>query len=91
MSEWPRYESHKVVRAAKIVGVEIKHVGGEIVLWVRPDGQEFDNARIEQFEPNMAEMKERARVGDWAMLYPDGYKSVSPAKAFEEGYTVVQD
>jgi hypothetical protein len=31
-------------------------------------------------------MMDRVTVGDYAMLYPDGFRSVSPKKAFEEGY-----
>lgn len=88
-SNWPVYESHKVVWAAKIVGVERNHAGGQIVqkIWVRPDGAQHDNDPIEEFWPTVAEMAEKAEVGGWAILYPDGYRSVSPAKAFEEGYT----
>ena len=46
MTDWPEYESHKVVQAAKIVGVERNHAGGAIVqkIWVRPAGEEFDGA-----------------------------------------------
>ena len=33
------------------------------------------------------DMTARATMGDWAMVYPDGFKSISPAKAFEDGYT----
>ena len=36
---------------------------------------------------NLGGMAERAQIGDYAILYPDGFKSVSPRKAFEEGYT----
>jgi len=27
--------------------------------------------------------------GDYYVVYEDGYKSISPAKAFEEGYTLI--
>lgn len=82
--EWPEYESHKVVRAAKIVAVVF---GG-------PDGEpihvivEYDGGTGQQvFVPTVPEMLKKAEIGGYAMLYPDGFKSVSPAKAFEEGYT----
>lgn len=89
MSDWPEYESHKVIRAAKIVGVETNHGGGRIVqkIWVRPAGEEFDGCGIDEFWPTVDEMAEKAQVGGYAILYPDGFKSISPAKAFEEGYT----
>jgi hypothetical protein len=81
MTDWPEYESHKVVRAAKIVKIEeIPGIGTGRVITVDPGDHIW-----ERFEPNLANMP--AKVGDWAMLYPDGYKSISPAKAFEEGYT----
>lgn len=32
-------------------------------------------------------MKHRPQVGGYYVVYDDGYKSFSPAKAFEEGYT----
>lgn len=80
MTDWPEYESHKVVRAAKIVNIYQHPERGRTIM-VQADESEAP----EQFEPNLANMP--ANVGDWAMLYPDGYKSISPRKAFEEGYT----
>ena len=79
MTDWPEYESHKVVRAAEIVAISYVH--GKRVLMVCAD----KGGAAEPFEPNLGNMP--AKVGDYAMLYPDGYKSISPAKAFEEGYT----
>ena len=32
-------------------------------------------------------LKHRPQVGGYYVVYDDGYKSFSPAKAFEEGYT----
>jgi hypothetical protein len=82
MNDWPEYVSHKVVRAAKIVG--ITDTG---VIMVDP----FDGNNAVPFEPTEPGMSKRANVGDWAMLYPDGFKSISPAKAFEEGYSPHHD
>lgn len=82
MTDWPEYESHKVVRAAKIVGIRTDFTTGVIeALQVR-----VDCGVMEDFMPSEPVMAMRAKVGDWAMLYPDGFRSVSPAKAFEEGY-----
>lgn len=80
MTLWPEYESHKVVRAAKIVRIE---PGPPRVVFVdRGDGVE------QRFHPTVPAMVEKAEVGGYAVLYPgDGYTSISPAKAFEEGYT----
>lgn len=87
MNEWPKYESHKIVQAAKIVAIEPEPDVQGRVIWVRPDGVEFDSAPIERFIPTVPGMADKAEVGGYAMLYPDGFKSISPAKAFEEGYT----
>lgn len=86
MSEcaWPQYESHKVVQAARIVGIA-RDDDDNIVLWVRPDGD--DTRDLERFDTTVKAMMAQAMVGGYAMRYPDGFKSVSPEKAFEEGYT----
>ncbi len=94
MTEWPQYESHKVVRAARIVSVERRPVGAElanmsieqrwalVTIMVDPGTGVF-----EPFQPTMLDMRNHAEVGAWAMVYPDGFKSISPARAFTEGYT----
>lgn len=84
MTDWPEYESHKVVRAAKIVRVDRNHGGGRIVsaIFVDPG-----TGALERFEPDVPEMGEKAVVGGYAVIYDGGYQSISPAKAFEEGYT----
>ena len=80
-SDWPVYESHKVVWAAKIVAVH--DLEGIRTIMVRPE----NSLEVEPFHPTEPAMMLRAEVGGYAVLYPDGYKSISPAKAFEEGYT----
>jgi hypothetical protein len=81
MTDWPEYESHKVVRAAKISAIE--DVGGTLTIFVKP----FDDHAVEVYRPTHESMIGEARVGGYAILYPDGFKSISPAKQFEEGYT----
>jgi hypothetical protein len=81
MSDWPEYESHKVVRATPIVRIDGGQNGVPIALFVAPDGVE------KRFQTTELGMMARAEVGGYAVLYPDGYKSVSPRKPFEEGYT----
>lgn len=83
MSDWPKYESHKIVQAAKIVDVMIDNQGVMRGITVDPG-----NGVIEPFWPTRDAMADEAKIGGYAMLYPDGFKSVSPAKAFEEGYTL---
>jgi hypothetical protein len=79
MSDWPKYQSHKIVQAAKIVGFDADAGGKPRAIVHGPDG-------AEGFVPTVPAMLDKAEVGDWAMLYPDGYRSISPAKQFEEGY-----
>lgn len=80
MNNWPKYESHKIVRAAPIVGITDS---GTIL--VDPFGGECVG-----FEPTEPAMAKRAEIGGYAVIYVDGYKSVSPKKAFEEGYVRVR-
>jgi hypothetical protein len=75
--EMPRYQSHKEVHALKINKVE----GCEIT---PADGR---------YAPFMVEPEMYLRytptAGDYYVVYADGYKSFSPGKAFEEGYTQI--
>jgi hypothetical protein len=94
MTDWPKYESHKIVQAARIILVDRDPTG--IVIMVDPDPNSGNpnlpqsaTGTCERFEPTMPEMAKNAQVGDWAMLYPDGYKSISPRKQFEGGYTLL--
>lgn len=78
MSDWPKYQSHKIIQAKPIIGFDRRDTGGAVCAIVEGG---------ETFTPNQMGMLEGARVGDYAMLYPDGYKSISPKDVFEEGYT----
>jgi hypothetical protein len=73
--EMPRYQSHKKVWALKIAAV---------------DGLRLSFAD-KGYAPIVVDFKLFARYrplpGDYYVQYDDGYKSISPAKAFEEGYT----
>lgn len=91
----PDYQSHKVVKAAKILQV-VEVVGlpsFDLVLEGVEKRARIDNARVERFTPNTSStLNARAQglVGGYLVRYSDGYISWSPAKAFEEGYTVVE-
>lgn len=80
MNDWPKYESHKIIQAAKIIGITDSGV-----ILIDP----FDDRNAIAFEPTVPGMAEKAEIGGYAVLYPDGFKSISPAKAFEEDYTRV--
>lgn len=87
MTDWPQYESHKIVQAARIVGFDVGASGTRLCALVDNPNNDVMH---ERFNPTVPEMLDRASLDDWAMLYPDGFKSISPAKAFEEGYTRVE-
>lgn len=84
--EMPRYQSHK-----KVWALQIKEVWGLDIAPVR--------ARLVFMESGYAPLLVNAselfarytpKVGDYYVVYDDGYKSISPQKAFEEGYTLVK-
>lgn len=77
---WAEYRSHKIVKAAVITGKTPWSNSSPAQVWVG-DGEEF--------VPNEQAMANKANIGDYAVEYADGYKSVSPKAAFEDGYTRV--
>lgn len=78
----PRYRSHKEVEALKINWIEPQPDGGALITPVE-DG-------YEPFKVSAHYVQRHApQVGGYYVVYADGYKSWSPAEAFEEGYTRV--
>jgi hypothetical protein len=81
----PRYKCHKQVCAAKIAGVDAgvdQFQDAWILTFTDPDllPMEVDDDFMRRHKPS---------IGQYLVVYDDGYKSVSPAKAFEEGYTLI--
>jgi len=76
--QMPRYQSHKKVWALKIASVE-----GYTLTFAEPGYAPIrvDEQLFGRYTPV---------VGDYYVTYDDGYKSISPAKAFEEGYTRIK-
>jgi hypothetical protein len=79
----PSYISHKVVQALPIKEVISTgaDMGGDVVF---ADFQRYGTLHCE------AKMFSRyvPQPGDYLVFYEDGYKSFSPKKAFEDGYTI---
>ena len=86
--EMPQYQCHKIVGALKIRAImnpnedipEEDH--GERVVTFSDEGYEacafvFDAEYMLRHKP---------QIGGYYVVYEDGYKSFSPAKAFEDGY-----
>lgn len=91
-AEMPRYKCHKEVWALKIAGIEFDHDKA------RAENRETDgSATITPAEDRYAPFKvdanyvhkHKPEVGGYYVVYADGYKSFSPAKAFEDGYSAV--
>lgn len=81
-AEMPRYRSHKTVHALKIAAI-----GGKPPHVMTLSFAEPGYAQI-AVDPKMFARYTPA-PGDYYVVYDDGYVSISPAKAFEEGYTLI--
>lgn len=78
--EMPRYECHKIVHALKIAILR-RDDDGILVMYPVESGYEpikLTPSYVENHAP---------QVGGYYVVYQDGYKSWSPAEAFEAGYT----
>ncbi len=79
-AEMPKYKCHKEVWALRIARVIMGDDGCGLLQF-----EEGQFAGIEMVPEWMN--KHIPQVGGYYVVYDDGYKSYSPAKAFEEGYT----
>ena len=89
--ELPRYKCHKEVWALKIKEVQL--VAGEGT----PSGAKeikrlvFENGHYAPIEVDADYVRKHdPQAGGYYVVYEDGYKSFSPAQAFEEGYTLIE-
>lgn len=97
--ELPKYRCHKEVWALKIKEVIVHaHTDpnyDDKAWFASSDFQGghllFENTRYAPI-PFDADWfrKHNPEKGGYYVVYKDGYKSYSPAKAFEEGYTLIQ-
>jgi hypothetical protein len=82
--EMPQYQSHKKVWALKIKAVELRPANGHII---HPE----DAVYYAPFEVSDDYVqKHNPQAGGYYVVYEDGYKSYSPAAAFESGYTAIE-
>ena len=91
--EMPRYKCHKEVWALKIAKIDHKKnpdetgqsASASYGAVITPADQGYG-----AFEVTAEFMtKHKPEVGGYYVVYSDGYKSFSPAKAFEEGYRAI--
>lgn len=83
--EMPKYKCHKEVWALKIKAIEDRTPEGD-----KSDGGRFivpEEHGYGAFKVSHEYMqKHKPHIGGYYVVYADGYKSFSPAKAFEDGY-----
>lgn len=78
--EMPKYKCHKEVWALKIKSI---HIVNEVGVFLTPEEEGYEPVQVSMEYYS----KHKPIVGGYYVLYEDGYKSFSPAKALEEGYT----
>lgn len=78
MGQLADWKCHKIVKAGKI----LEPPGHSRLIVV----EDINGAPCKVEMPMDAFARGTPTVGDYIVIYDDGYKSWSPAKAFEEGY-----
>lgn len=78
-SEMPVYKCHKEVWALKIAAITLCDGGARIA----PADKGYGHFMVDADYMN----KHKPKVGGYYVVYKDGYKSFSPAEAFEDGYS----
>jgi len=87
--EMPKYKSHKTVWALKIKSIvrdgegENRETDGSAMITPEEDG--YAPFRVESEYMH----KHKPQVGGYFVQYEGGYKSFSPADAFEGGYSLI--
>lgn len=82
-----RYRCHKIVTAARIIRIHGK-LGDDGMFQLT---LERDPGRVTcDFVDNAWVAQHKPVAGGYFIKYEDGYTSYSPAKAFEEGYTLIE-
>lgn len=90
--EMPRYKCHKEVWALKIADIvydsdvasrDVRETDGTAM--ITPEEKGFAPFKVDHEYVR----KHRPKVGGYFVVYKDGYKSFSPAEAFEDGYSLV--
>lgn len=80
----PAYQSHKIVRALQIEKIEVEGDGGAVLTPIEEGYAPF-KVDVEYMD------KHKPQEGGYYVAYDDGYKSFSPAQAFEEGYEPIDE
>ena len=81
--QMPRYKCHKEVWALKIKEI-VDNISGDTMIY--PVEKSYAEFKVDKEYMQ----KHKPVVGGYYVVYDDGYKSFSPAKAFEEGYSIIK-
>ena len=85
-AEMPRYACHKEVWALKIADIDYGQGEPDTVFaTITPADGRYAPFMVDESYLN----KHKPEVGGYYVVYADGYKSFSPADAFEAGYTLI--
>lgn len=85
--ELPKYKCHKEVWALKIKDISLGHTydSGQEYAVITPEENGYGYIEV----PKEYIDKHNPQVGGYYVMYEDGYKSFSPAEAFESGYSLM--
>jgi hypothetical protein len=84
----PKYRSHKIVRAAKILGIKLQMQDGSALLKIEPFGGPLPEETLAAPTGWLISYHGSESDFGYFVAYDDGYASWSPTKAFEEGYNM---
>lgn len=80
----PQYQCHKKVYAVKIKAIDGLDQDPIVNVIITPE------EGFAPFQVNYGYVdKHKPEIGGYYVVYEDGYKSFSPAEAFESGYTKI--
>lgn len=74
------YQCHKKVKAAQLKTVGHREADGIDVI--------LDDDTVVRLATQLT-LRYTPQVGDYLVEYDDGYRAISPQKAFEDGYTAI--
>ena len=82
----PKFKSHKVIQAL-VIAEAVRTMKGTATLHFEKEEKALP---FEPIEVNDAFVRKHSpKAGDVYVIYEDGYVSISPIKAFEDGYVLL--
>jgi len=88
--DMPVYQCHKKVQAVKLRGVLTNYDKDNTIIgyFLVPQDRQYSPIEVTK---EWIDKHEPYTVGGYYVVYEDGYASYSPAKAFEDGYTLIEE